>query len=166
MLALILSTQLLPVQGGLGRRRGGLSQRGLGIDVEIAVVRMLLAEVVARLRLGLTPGENLLQLLDKFLQILAGKFPAEPKHQSWYAAHGGESLGNRGGFPDEWFGKERLHRFFYSPSTPTAEAPARSHTGSRLADAPQLTAPLGGRKQKCRLLPRIQQNTGLKRKSF
>jgi hypothetical protein len=144
MLALILSTQLLPVQGGLGRRRGGLSQRGLGIDVEIAVVGMLLAEVVARLRLGLTPGENLLQLLDKFLQILAGKFPTEPKHQSWYAAHGGESLGNRGGFPGEWFGKERLHRFFYSPSTPTAEAPARSHTGSRLADAPQLTAPLGG----------------------
>ena len=166
MLALILSTQLLPVQGGLGRRRGGLSQRGLGIDVEIAVVRMLLAEVVARLRLGLTSGEDLLQLFDEVLQILASKFPAEPKYQAWYAAHGGESLGNRGGFPEGWFWKERLHRLFYSPSTPTAEAPARSHTGSRLADAPQLTAPLGGRKQKCRLLPRIQQNTGLKRKSF
>jgi hypothetical protein len=144
LLALILSTQLLPVQGGLGRRRGGPSQRGLGIDVEIAVVRMLLAEVVARLRLGLTSGEDLLELFDQVLQILASKFPAEPKYQSWYAAHGGESLGNRGGFPDEWFGKERLHRFFYSPSTPTAEAPARFRQASRLTNGPRLTAPPGG----------------------
>ena len=98
MLALVLSTQLLPVQGrDSRRRRGGLSRRGLGIDVEIAIVRMLLAEVVARLRFGLTSGENLLQLLDKLLQILAGKFPTEPKYQSWYAAHGGESLGNLAG---------------------------------------------------------------------
>ena len=166
LLALILSTQLLPVQGGLGRRRGGLSQRGLGIDVEIAVVRMLLAEVVARLRLGLTSGEDLLQLFDKVLQILASKFPAEPKYQSWYAAHGGESLGNRGGFPDEWFGKERLHRLFYSLSTPTAEAPARLQTGlSTHKWTPAHCAPRG-RKQKCRLLPRIQQNIGLKKESF
>jgi len=90
---------------------------------------MLLAEVVARLRLGLTSGEDLLELFDKVLQVLASKFSAEPKYQSWYAAHGGESLGNRGGFLDEWFVKERLHRFFYSLSTPTAEAPARLQTG-------------------------------------
>ncbi len=83
MIALILSTQLLPVQSrrgsGDGRRLGEGGQR---IDVEIPIVWMLLAEVVAGLRLGLTPGENLLQLTDELLQILTGKFPAEPKHQS------------------------------------------------------------------------------------
>ena len=166
MLTLILSTQLLPVQGGLGRRRGGLSQGGLGIDVEIAVVRMLPAEVVARLRLGLTSGEDLLQLFDKVLQILASKFPAEPKYQSWYAAHGGESLGNRGGFPDECFGKERLHRLFYSLSTPPAEAPARLQTGLPTHKCTPAHCAPRGRKQKCRLLPRIQQNIGLKKESF
>lgn len=73
MLALILSTQLPPVQGRRSWRGGRrLGQGSAGIDVEIAIVRMLLAEVVARLRLGLTSGENLLQLLDEFLQILAG----------------------------------------------------------------------------------------------
>jgi hypothetical protein len=128
---------------------------------------MLLAEVVARLRLGLTPGEDLLQLLDKFLQILAGKFPAEPKHQSWYAAHGGESLGNRGGFPDEWIGKKRDFTAFFTRRQPPPQnlQPDRTQA-SRRRNGPQLTTPAGGRKQKCRLLPRIQQNIGLKRKSF
>ena len=113
MLALILSTQLLPVQGGRGGGGGGrLGQGSAGIDVEIAVVRMLLAEVVARLRLGLTSGEDLLQLFDEVLQILASKFPAEPKYQSWYVAHGGESLGNRGGFPDGGLGKRDFTAFF------------------------------------------------------
>jgi hypothetical protein len=64
---------------------------------------MLLAEVVARLRLGLTPGENLLQFVDELLQVLAGKFPAQPKYQSWYLAHGGDSLRNlAGSWKDAW----------------------------------------------------------------
>jgi hypothetical protein len=169
MLALILSTQQLPVQAGRGWRWGGrLRQRRAGIDVEVAIVRMLLAEVVAGLRLGLTSGEDLLQLFDKVLQILASKFPAEPKYQSWYAAHSGESLGNRGGFPDEWFGKERLHRLFYSPSTPTAEAPVRLQTEPLISTHKWTPAHWDprGRKQKCRHLPRIQQNIGLKKESF
>jgi hypothetical protein len=167
MLALILSTQLLPVQAGRGRRWGGsLSQGRLGIDVEVAVVRMLLAEVVARLRLALASGEDLLELFDQVLQILASKFPAEPKYQSWYAAHSGESLGNRGGFPDEWIGKERLHRLFYSPSTPTAEAPARLQTGLSNHKCTPAHCAHRGRKQKCQLLPRIQQNIGFKKESF
>jgi hypothetical protein len=154
MLALILSTQLLPVQAGRGRRWGGrLRQRRAGIDVEVAVVRMLLAEVVAGLRLGLTSGEDLLELFDQVLQILASEFPAEPKYQSCYAAHGGESLGNRGGFPDEWFGKERLHRLFYSPSTPTAEAPVRLQTDLSTHKWTPAHCDPRGRKQKCRLLP-------------
>jgi len=98
MLTLILSAQLLPVQGGRRGRDGRwLGQGSAGIDVEIAIVRMLLAEVVARLRFGLSSGEDLLQLLDQFLQILTSKLSAEPKYQAWYAAHGGESLGNLAG---------------------------------------------------------------------
>ena len=98
MVLLILSAQLLPVQGRGGRReRGRLGQGGQRIDVEGAIVGMLLAKVVAGLRLGLTAGENLFEFVDEVLQFLAGKFPAEPKHQSWYLAHGGDSLGNRVG---------------------------------------------------------------------
>jgi hypothetical protein len=55
---------------------------------------MLLAKIVTGLRLGLTSGENLLEFVDEVLQVLAGKFPAEPKRQSCYLAHGGDSLRN------------------------------------------------------------------------
>jgi hypothetical protein len=58
---------------------------------------MLLAKVVAGLRLRLTPSENLFEFADELLQFLAGKFPAEPKRQSWYLAHGGDSLRNLAG---------------------------------------------------------------------
>jgi hypothetical protein len=58
---------------------------------------MLLAEVVAGMDLGFAACQDLLQLLDEVLQIPAGKFPAEPKYQSCYLAHGGESLGNLAG---------------------------------------------------------------------
>ena len=143
MLALILSTQLLPVQGGL-RRRGGLSQRGLGIDVEIAVVRMLLAEVVARLRLGLTSGEDLLELFDKVLQVLASKFSAEPKYQSWYAAHGGESLGNLAGSLKGDLGKRDFTAFFTRRQLPPQKLQPDRRQASRLTNGPQLTAPPGG----------------------
>jgi len=62
VVALILSTQLLPVPGRRGRSQGGgLGQRDQRVEIKIAIVRMLLAKVVAGLRLGLTPGENLLQ---------------------------------------------------------------------------------------------------------
>ena len=166
MLALILSTQLLPVQGGLGSRRGGLSQRGLGIDVEIAVVRMLLAKVVARLRLGLTPGEDLLQLFDKVLQILASKFPAEPKYQAWYAAHGGESLGNLAGSLTSGFGKRDFTAFFTRRQLPSRKLQPECTQPSRLTMDPSSLRLAGGRKQKCQLLPRIQQNMGLMKESF
>jgi hypothetical protein len=69
---------------------------------------MLLAKVVAGLRLGLTAGENLFQFVDELLQFLASKFTAEPKRQSWYLAHGGDSLGNR--VPGRLKWKERVHR--------------------------------------------------------
>jgi hypothetical protein len=53
MLTPILCIQLLPVQGGRGCWGGGrLGQGSRGIDVEIAIVRVLLAEVVAWVRLG------------------------------------------------------------------------------------------------------------------
>src|SRR6516162_6404150 len=123
MIALILSTQLPPVRSqwdsGDGGRLGQGSQR---IDIEIAIVGMLLAKVVAGLRLGLTPGENLFEFVDELLQFRAGKFPAEPKHQSWYRAHGGESLGNLAGSWQGDFGKERLHRPSASSVKPKSAA--------------------------------------------
>src|SRR6516225_4899804 len=129
VVSLILSSQLLPVQGRGGRSQGRrLSQGDQRINVEIAIVGMLLAEVVARLRLGLTPGENLLEFVDELLQVLAGKFPAQPKYQSWYLAHGGDSLRDLAG---SW---KRVHRLFCLPSSPAAGIPPSSLSGaSRLA---------------------------------
>ena len=168
MLALILSTQLLPVQGGLGRRRGGLSQRGLGIDVEIAVVRMLLAEVVARLRLGLTSGEDLLQLLDKFLQILAGKFPAEPKYQSWYLAHGGDSLRNLVGSWKVGLQRESPPPFLLGVKSDREPSTLRPAWGKPPCLPKSTPAHRGrrGRKQKWQHPPPIQQIIGLQKGSF
>jgi hypothetical protein len=75
-------------------------------------MRMLLAKVVTRLRLGLTTGEDLLQLLDEFLQIFPSEFPAEPEHQSWYVAHGGEPLGNLAGSWQAGLAKREFTAFF------------------------------------------------------
>jgi len=123
---LIAVTQLLPVPGGLGRRRrGGLNQRGLGIDVKIAVVRMLLAKIVAGMNLGLAPGEDLPQLLDEILQVLASKFPAEPKHQTCYLTHGGESLGNLAGSLKGDLGKRDFTAFLLLPSSPISQPALR-----------------------------------------
>jgi hypothetical protein len=119
VVSLVLSTQLLPVQGGGWRgQRRGLGQGGQGIDVEIAIVGMLLAKVVAGLRLGLTPGENLLQLINELLQVLRGKFPAEPKHQSWYLAHGGDSLGNLAGSWKVDWERESAPPFLFGVKSP------------------------------------------------
>ncbi len=149
MIALILSTQLLPVQSrrgsGDGRRLGEGSQR---IDVEIPIVWMLLAEVVAGLRLGLTPGENLLQLTDELLQILTGKFPAEPKHQSCYVAHGGESLGNLAGSLKGDLQRESPPPFLFAVKSDHGSSALTPECGkpSCLTNRPWLTAPAGGRK--------------------
>ena len=96
--ALIIDAQLPPVQlRSWGREGGRLRERRLGIDIKIAVVRMLLAKIVAGMNLGFVPSEDLLQLRDEVFQVLASKFPAEPEHQTCYVAHGGESLGNLAG---------------------------------------------------------------------
>lgn len=127
MLAPILSTQWLPVQGGRDRWRSRrLGQGSAGIDVEIAIVRMLLAEIVTRLRFGLSSGEDRLQLVDKFLQVLAGKFPTEPKCQAWYAAHGGESLGNLVSSANEGLRRET------SPRSSFLIKPDSAHSAPRL----------------------------------
>jgi hypothetical protein len=160
---LIAVTQLLPVQGGLGRRRrGGLKQRGLGIDVEIAVVRMLLAKIVAGMNLGLSPGEDLLQLLDEILQVLASKFPAEPKHQTCYLTHGGESLGNLAGSLQGDLGKRDFTAFLLLQSSPIAQPDSASQTHQTNRRVTQSR----GRNQKYQLPPSSQQIIALKKRSF
>jgi len=163
MPVLITVTQLLPVQSGLGRRSGGgLNQRGLGIDVKIAVVRMLLAKIVARLRFGLSSGENLLQLLDKFLQILASKFPAKPKYQSWYAAHGGESLGNLAGSLKGDLGKRDFTAFLLLQSSPIVQPDSAPQTNQNNRSVTQSR----GRNRKYQLPSSFQQIIALKKRSF
>ena len=56
VLALVLFAQLPPVQGG--DRGGWLGEGSARIDGEVAVVRMLSAKVIARLRLCLGVGED------------------------------------------------------------------------------------------------------------
>jgi hypothetical protein len=167
MPVLIAVTQLLPVQDGLGRRRrGGLSQRGLGIDVEIAVVRMLLAKIIAGMNLGFVPGEDLLQLLDEVLQILASKFPAEPKHQTCYLTHGGESLGNLAGSLKGDLEKRDFTAFFTRRQPLPHKFQPECTQPSRFTPGPTLTAPARGRKQKRQLPPSFQQIIALKKESF
>ena len=163
MLTKILSTQLLPVQGGGERWRSGwLGEGSAGIDVEIAIVWMLLAEVVARLRFGLSSGENLLQLLDKFLQVLAGKFPTEPKYQAWYAAHGGESLGNLASSAKEGLRRETspLSSFLIKPD------PARSALRLEPPRATPFRSKRGGESSHWCFAQSIQRTTGLKMGKF
>ena len=80
-------------------------------------MRMLLAKVIARLRLRLGVGEDSLQLLDERLQILAGKFPAEPKHETWYVAHGGDFSNLAGSLHDE-MGKRDFTAFLRGRQVP------------------------------------------------
>jgi hypothetical protein len=94
---------------------------------------MLLAEVVARLKLGFAPSQDLLQLRDEVFEVLAGKFLTEPKHQSWYLAHGGESLGNLAG--SRWVISER-------ETSPPFLLAVNSHRGSSNLSA---ASPLGSR---------------------
>ena len=167
MPAQILSTQLLPVQGERGCRGGGrLGQGNLGIDVKIAVVRVLLAEVVAGLKLGFAPSQYLLQLRHEVFEVLAGKFLTEPKHQSCYLAHGGESLGNLAGSLMGDFGKRDFTAFFACRQPRPQEFQPECSKPPWLINRPRLTTPAGGRNQKCQFLPRIQQNIGLKKESF
>ena len=167
MLTKILSTQLLPVQAGLDRWRSRrLGQGSAGIDVEIAIMRVLLAEVVARLRFGLSSGENLLQLLDQLLQVLASKISAEPKHQRCYLTHGGESLGNLAGSLYSDLDKRDFTAFFTLRQLPPRKFEPDSTQPSPSRREPRLTTPARGRKRKCQLLPRTQQNIGLNKENF
>jgi len=104
---LVGGTQLLPVQRGRGGKRlGGLSQGSLGIDIEIAIVRMLLAEIIAGSNLGSPLRENLLELTEDLFQFLTGKLFTKPQHKSCYFAQGGGSPWNLVGSFDSFQRKE------------------------------------------------------------
>jgi hypothetical protein len=100
---------------------------------------MLLAKVVAGLRLGLTPGENVLQLINELLQVLAGKFPAEPKHQSWYLAHGGDSLRNLAGSWKVGLERESSPPFLFGVKSDRESSTAHACLGQ--ADFPRTSTP-------------------------
>jgi hypothetical protein len=161
--ALVIEAQLPPVQFRLWGREGGrLSEGRLGIDVKIAVVRMLLAEVVARLNLRRVPGQDLLQFFDEFLQVAAGEFSAEPKDQSWYLVHGGASLGNLA---------SSVHQVLRRETSPPFSFPIKPDP-ARLARCPQpskstTTSLEAGGERRNRCSPQsIQRITGLKPRSF
>ena len=92
---LVSGTQLLPVQGGPRRQDGGrLGQGSQGIDIEIAVMGVLLAEIIAGWNFGFAFRENLLELTNDLFQFLPGKLFAKPQHKSCYFAQGGGSPWN------------------------------------------------------------------------
>jgi hypothetical protein len=127
---------------------------------------MLLAKIVAGLRLGLASGENLLEFVDELLQVLAGKFPAEPKRQSWYLAHGGDSLRNLvGSLKGDWE-RESPPPFLFAVK-PRENSALKPEWGKPpcLPNRPRLIV-TGGRKQKRQHPPAIQQIIGLKKESF
>jgi hypothetical protein len=132
---------------------------------------MLLAKVVAGLRLGLTPGDNVLQLADKVLQVLAGKFPTEPKYQSWYAAHGGESLGNLAGSckgDSRNLPRETPPPFLFAVK-PTAAPPAPKPEGGKrpcFTNRSRLTAPARGEKAQMPASPTNSTEYRLKERKF
>jgi hypothetical protein len=125
---------------------------------------MLLAKIVAGLGLGLTPGENLLQLVDKLLQVLAGKLPAQPKHQSWYLAHGGDSLRNLAGSWKDGWERESPPPFLFAVKSGRRNSALKPEWGKPpcLPNRPRLTV-AGGRKQKRQHPPEIQQIIHLKK---
>jgi hypothetical protein len=127
---------------------------------------MLLAKVVAGLRLGLTPGENRFEFVDELLQFLAGKFPAEPKCQAWYLAHGGNALGNLAGSWKVDLERESAPPFVLAVKSRRSSA-LKAEWGKLpcLSHRPRLIA-AEGRKQKRQHSPEIQQITGLKKESF
>src|SRR5208337_575275 len=122
----------------------------------------LLAEVIARLKFGFAPSQDLLQLRDEIFEILAGKFLTEPKHQSCYLAHGGESLGNLTGSLMGDFAKRDFTAFLLVPSSPIAQPDSASQTDQTNRRVTQSR----GRKQKYQLPPSFQQIIALKKRSF
>jgi hypothetical protein len=131
-------------------------------------MRMLLAKVVAGLRLGLMPGENLLQLIDELLQVLAGKFPAEPKHQSWYLAHGGDSLRNLAGSWKVGWERESPPPFLFAVKSDRRNSALQPERGKLpcLPDRQWVDAFAGGESKKASIPKKIQQIIGLKKESF
>jgi hypothetical protein len=131
-------------------------------------MRMLLAKVVAGLRLGLTPGENVLQLIDELLQVLAGKFPAEPKHQAWYLAHGGDSLRNLAGSWKVGLERESPPPFLFAVKSDRRNSALKPERGkpSCLPIDPGSPRPQGGESRNASIPPEIQQIIGLKKESL
>ena len=144
-------TQLLPVQGELsGLDDGWLAQRGLGIDGEIPVMGMLLAEIIAGQDLRFPLGKNLLQLSDDVFQFLPAKVFAEPQDESCYFLQGGGSPWNF--VPFDWSQSVATSPPFAFPVKPKAWLPACSNCGNRRAveslekcqnDFPKLSTALG-----------------------
>jgi len=158
------------VSTATGRRGGGdggrLCQGSQGIDVEVAIVGMLLAKVAAGLRLRLPPGENLFEFVDELLQFLAGKFLAEPKHQSWYLAHGGDSLRDLAGSCKVGLERESPPPFLLAVKSRRSSTPkAKRGKPPCLSHRPRLIA-AGGRRQKRQHSPEIQQIIALRKESF
>ena len=122
---LVGGTQLLPVQCGPGGKRlGRLGQGSQGIDIEIAVMRVLLAKIIAGWNLGFAFGENLPQLANDLFQFLTRKLFAKPQHKSCYFAQGGGSPWNLAGSFDSFQSKETSPPLVFpvkrNPSLPSA----------------------------------------------
>lgn len=123
---LVGGAQLLPVQRGRGGKGlGGLSQGSPGIDIEMAIMRMLLAEIIAGSNLGFPLRENLLELAEDLFQFLTGKLFTKPQHKSCYFAQGGGSPWNLVGSFDSLQRKETSLPLAFSVKRNPSFRPAR-----------------------------------------
>ncbi len=133
-----------------------------GIDIEIAIVRMLLAEVITGMHRGVAPGQDLLQLLDRILQVIGGKFSAGPQHQRYYLAHGGGSLENLGGCLKGGSGKKHSTVFFI-PGSSTIPQSCSAYQACKIHRS---AAQSRGSKQKYRFPSAVQQIIGSRKEMF
>jgi hypothetical protein len=102
--------------------------------------------------------------VDQLLQFLAGKFPAEPKHQAWYLAHGGDSLGNLAGSWKVDLERESSPPFLFAVKSERKDSALQPEWGKPpcLPNRPRLIV-ARGRKQKRQHPPGIQEIIGLKK---
>jgi len=145
LLLCIVGAQPLPIQDGLCR--GGnsrLGQRSQRVDVELAIVGMLVVKIVSGFDLGFSLREDLLKAADDFFQLLARELIAEPQNKSCYFGHGGLSPFDRRDLPLITRGWRHNRHPFFTSSESSKNQTNRLRSASQSRTRLSLTSAFGG----------------------